>query len=301
MSLIETIDRYIYKLGRKNGYKYAKYIPDYIFIKAKFRTDTKERLNLRNPKTFNDKLNWLKLHDRKDEYSVMADKVKMKDYVAERIGSEYVIPIIGVYDSVQDVPFDELPEQFVIKCNHNSNATFICSDKKTFDFDTAKKVLSEKLELNYFWKGREWPYKNIDRKIIVEKFLCDENGNYPLDYKLFCFNGKMQFFKVDYNRFTEHRANYYNRNLELQTFGECNFLPDFSIEFNPPKDFEKMIEIADKLSTGIPFFRVDFYYINGKIYIGEFTFYPAGGFQLFTENGDRILGDMLVLPKKRRR
>ena len=281
-----------------SNYKYAKLFTDKCYIKCFYKVHLHKKLNLKNPQTFNEKLQWLKLYDRKPVYTKMADKALMKEYVAGILGQGYVIPTIGVYDSVDDVPFDSLPQQYVIKCTHDSGSTFICKDKTTFDIENVKQKLSKRLKNSYFWYGREWPYKDVKPRIIVEEFLADKNGNAPLDYKLFCFNGKMQFFKVDYNRFTNHRANYFDRECELVDFGEYWLKPDDSIKFEKPEKFDKIIEFADKLSVGIPFLRVDFYYVNDRIYVGELTFFPASGAGLLTGDGDLIMGRMLTLPEK---
>lgn len=281
-----------------DNYKFAKFFSDKLYIKCFYKKHLHKKLNLKNPQTFNEKLQWLKLYDRQPEYTKMADKATMKEYITDILGSGYVIPTIGVYDSVDDVPFERLPEQYVIKCTHDSGSTFICKSKANFDIENVKKELAQKLKTSYFWYSREWPYKNIKPRIIVEEYLCDENGDYPLDYKLFCFNGKMQLFKVDYDRFTDHKANYYNRNGEFQNFGEYWYKPDETIDLEKPEKFEQMIEIADKLSVGIPFLRVDFYYVYNQIYIGELTFFPAGGAGLLTGNGDIEIGKMLKLPKR---
>lgn len=301
-----TIYKYIKKpwklvcdINDYDNYRFARLIPDKIHLKCLFRKHMKTKLNISNPATFSEKLQWLKLYDRNPEYPQMADKAAVKSYVADKIGKDVIIPTIGVYDSVEDIPFDELPESYVIKCTHDSGSTFVCKNKDDFDVETVKKELSKKIKNNFFWSGREWSYKNLKPRIIVEKFIPDENGECPVDYKFFCFNGKMEVFKIDYNRFTKRAANYYNKNCEYLGFGKINSIPDPSIKLNLPKNFKKMVEITEELSRNIPFLRVDLYSVNNHIYFGELTFYPSSGIEPFTENGDIYMGKLLDLPKKK--
>ena len=281
------------------NYKYAPLFSDRFFLKCFYKKHMGKKLNLSHPVAFSEKLQWLKLYDRKPEYSIMADKVLVKDYIREKIGAQYVVPTIGVYNSVNQVPFDCLPDQYVIKCSHDSGSTFICSNKESFNIEKVKEELSKRMKSNYYWVEREWPYKKIIPRIIVEEYLCDDNGHYPPDYKFFCFDGEMHYYKVDYDRFSNHRANYYNRNHVFQPFGELYMLPDEAIKATIPDDFNLMIEIAEILSVGIPFVRIDFYNIHGRIYVGEMTFFPSGGVEPFVGNGDIILGELIKLPEQK--
>lgn len=287
----------IYDFCVYDDYRYAKFIPDKLFLKCIFKKYMKAELNLKNPVTFSEKLQWLKLYDRKSQYSIMADKAEVKKYVASIIGEEHIIPTIGIYDNVDDIPFSDLPEKFVIKCTHDSGSTTVC-DKSNCDFDEIKKVLSEKLKINFFWYAREWAYKNVKPRIIIEKFISDENGNCPVDYKFFCFNGKMEIFKIDYNRFTKRAANYYDKNCSFMQIGKIHSIPDPSIKLELPANFQEMVKITEILSEGIPFLRVDLYSVKDQIFFGELTFFPSGGIEPFVGDGDKIMGDLLILPDK---
>ena len=287
--------RWVY-MGRKS---FFNYMPDEEFLRKKYKHQLHKDLNLDNPKDFNEKIQWLKLYNRNPEYVQMVDKVSVKDYIADRIGSEHIIPTLGVYDKYEDIDFDSLPDQFVIKCTHDSASTFVCSDKKTFDFKKARKKIKSSLKTNYAMLGREWPYYSVKPRIIIEKFMVDESGTELKDYKFFCFNGKVKCFSVDFNRFTNHRANYYTPDFELLTLGKKLCPPDPDQKLDKPQHLDEMIRIAEQLSAGIPFLRVDLYNINGQIYFGELTLFPASGFSPFvTDEWDRTMGNWLTLPAK---
>ncbi len=273
-------------------------VSDETFLKILYKFNINKELNLENPQTFNEKLQWLKLNDRKDIYTTMVDKYEVKKYVSAIIGKEYVIPTLGVYDKFNEIDFKKLPNKFVIKCTHDSGSTIICKDKKKFDIKMAKKKINKALKHNYYYTGREWPYKNVKPRIIIEEYMQDEKLKELRDYKFFCFNGKVNLFKVDFDRFLEHRANYYDKNLKLLKFGEEVCPPDFEKKIEIPKDIMKMIELAEKLSNEKKFVRIDFYYTNKKIYFGEMTFYPASGFGKFTsEDWNYKLGKWINIEK----
>lgn len=281
---------------KKICYQISKIIPSKIYLKIVYRIKIHKRLNLKNPQTFNEKIQWLKLYDRKDTYTKMVDKYDVKKYVSKIIGEEYIIPTLGIYDNYNDIKFDKLPNSFVIKCTHDSGGVAICKDKNTFDFINARKIIGKSLRNNYYYHGREWPYKNVQARIIIEKYMEDSETKELRDYKFFCFNGIVRCFKIDYNRMTNHRANYYSREGELLNFGECICPPEYDKKVDLPKNLNKMIGLAERLSKNFAFLRVDFYEVNNKIYFGELTFYPASGFGKFEpEEYDRILGDMLKL------
>ncbi len=256
------------------------------------------KFDLDNPQTFNEKLNWLKLHDKNPLYTKLVDKYEVKDYISSVIGKEYVIPTIGIYNKFDEIDISKLPKQFVIKCTHDSASVVICKDKNNFDFDTCKAKINKALKKNYYYGGREWPYKNVKPRILIEKYMVDESGVELKDYKFFCFQGKMKFFKIDFDRFTNHGANYYNRNREILTIGEVICPPNYNKKIVFPKTLDKMIDLAEKLSSNIPFVRIDFYNINGKIYFGEMTFYPASGYGLFIDSSwDKKIGDLIDIRK----
>lgn len=276
----------------------ALFWPDKLFLKLKFRLVMGQKLDLNNPKTFNEKLQWLKLYNRRPEYTTMVDKYAVKQYVADKIGEQHIIPTLGVWDSVDDIDWASLPDQFVLKTTHGGGGggVVICKDKHTFDKETAKARLQKSLDRDIYLNYREWPYKGVPKRIIAEQYMTDESTSELKDYKFFCFNGQMRCFKVDFDRFISHRANYYDREATLLPFGEVCCLPDFSRVFEKPKNYEQMVKIAETLSQGMPFLRVDLYNANGKIYFGEITFFPAAGMGKFDpECWDEQLGSWIQL------
>lgn len=271
-------------------------LSDEKFLKLSFLCRLGYKLNLDNPKTFNEKIQWLKLNDRKEIYTTMVDKYAVKDYVAQIIGKEYLIPTLGIYDKFEEIDFDSLPNQFVIKCTHDSGGLVICKDKNKLNLKETKKIINKSLKKNYYYLGREWPYKNVKPRILVEKYMSDKSGEDIKDYKFFCFNGKVEMFKIDFDRFINHNANYYNSKLKILPFGEMICPPNFKKKLEFPKNINKMIELANVLSENIPFVRVDFYNIDNHIYFGELTFYPASGFGEFTDKKwDYKLGNLISL------
>ena len=307
---IKDPGRLVFKICNYDHYQFAPFFSDKLYIKCYYKRFMGKKLTsnqLKHPKTFNEKLNWLKLYDRNPLYTTMADKVEGKKYIIKRIGSKYVIPTIGVYDSVDDIPFDDLPERYVIKCNHDSGSVYICQSKSTFDIEIVKNDLRKKLQRNAYWASREWQYKNIKPQIIVEELLLDDKGNPPSDIKLFCFNGKVHYIEMVIDRFNNHKDIYLTREFESAGFGEIDFnsteptLVERPEDLQKPKKFDEMINIAENLSHNIPLLRVDLYYANNQIYVGEMTFRPNGGVRPLSGNGDEIMGDLLVLPKKRRK
>lgn len=273
-------------------------LPDTFFLKCRYKYVFNRKINLNNPLTFNEKLQWLKLNDRKDIYTNMVDKYEAKKYVSNIIGKEYIIPTIGIYNSFDEINFDMLPNQFVIKCTHDSGGIVICKDKSKLNVKKAKKKINKSLKTNYYWAGREWPYKNVKPRILIEKYMEDEKIKELRDYKFFCFNGICKCFKIDFDRQINHKANYYDKNGNLLEFGEIICPPDYYKKIDMPKNLNKMIELAEKLSINNKFLRVDFYEINNKIYFGELTFYPASGFGKFTdEQWDLKLGEWIDLNK----
>lgn len=280
--------------------KSARFVPDKWYVKLEYRCLLGKRLDLKHPKTFNEKLQWLKIYDRRPEYTTMVDKYAVKQYVADRIGKQYVIPTLGVWDRPEQIEWDSLPDKFVLKCTHNSGGLVICKDKKKLDKDAAIKKLSDALERDYYLASREWPYKNVSRRIIAEQFMEDATIGDLRDYKFFCFNGKVRVFKIDFDRQTDHKANYFDRNGKLLPYGEKVCPPQKDKQLEIPQNFEEMIKVAEKLSEALPFGRIDFYNVNGKIFFGEITLFPAGGGGAFTdEKFDYELGGYIQLPTKR--
>lgn len=253
-----------------------------------------------HPKTFNEKMQWLKLYDRKKIYSTMVDKYEVKNYVANIIGKEYVVPTIGIYNNFNDIDFKEMPDKFVIKCTHDSGGLVICEDKSKFNKKKAKKKIEKSLKTNYYYKSREWPYKNVKPRIIVEKYIEDKNIKELRDYKFFCFNGEPKIMYVSDN---SHRNNqhccFYDMNYNELNIKRRDY-KDFEQKVKKPYNFNKMIEFSKMLSKNIPHVRVDWYEVNNKLYFGELTFYTCSGFIPFeTEAWDYKMGEMLKLPKKK--
>lgn len=289
---------YLLKLGVTN------ILSDETYLKILFKLKVGYELNLENPKTFNEKLQWLKLYDRNPKYTTLVDKYKVREYVNKMIGEEYLIPLLGVWDSPEEIDFEKLPEQFVLKCNHTSGVGLsICLDKKNYDIRRAKEELRRGLKNNYYMSCREWPYKNVKRKIIAEKYMEDmqqdnsEDG--LLDYKFMCFSGKVKCSFVCSERFSGNglKVTFFDRNWNIMPF-ERKY-PRSKKTIKKPQNYEKMIELAEKLAKGIPFVRIDFYEINEKIYFGEMTFYPGSGMEEFNPiEADYKLGKWLELPQK---
>lgn len=277
--------------------KFAKHLPTEWYLKTRFELQAGYPLNLDNPQTFNEKLQWLKLHDHRHEYTQMVDKQDAKKYVAEKIGEEHIIPTLEIYDSFDEIVFEKLPCQFVLKCTHDSGGLAICKDKSSFNVIDAKRRIERSLKKNFYWEGREWPYKNVKPRIIAEKYMVDESGSELKDYKFFCFDGEPKFFKIDFNRYVDHHANYYSIDGELLPFDEVVCPRDEKANLKKPKNFEQMVELAAKLADGIPFVRVDLYNINGAVFFGELTFYPASGMGEYSPHEwDKRIGNMLKLP-----
>ena len=277
-----------------------KVFPDKLYISILYRTNFGKKLNWQNPKTFNEKLQWLKVYDRRPEYTIYVDKYKVREYVAKTIGEEHLIPLLGVWDRPDEIDFDKLPNQFVLKCNHDSGGLCICKDKSSFDIETAKAKLRRSLKKDYYIEGREWPYKNVPRKIIAEKYMVDESEpNFVRDYKFMCFDGKVKCSFVCSDRFSKEGLHVTFFDLDWNVMPFERHYPARKEGLPKPKCYEEMIILAEKLSKGIPFVRVDFYEINGKVYFGELTFYPGSGFEEFTPRiADYWLGVFIKLPLK---
>jgi len=284
-----------YYLGR--GFRLVSpLISDEKYIKMMYRIAMGKKLDLDNPKTYNEKLQWLKLYDRNPLYTQMVDKYAAKEYVAKIIGEEHIIPTLGIYDSYDDINFDDLPDKFVLKCTHNSGFVSICKDKSTFDIEKSRKKLTKGQKQDYYRLNREWPYKNVPRRIIAEQFMVDESGTELKDYKFFCFNGEPKMLFIATDRPYDTRFDFFDMDFNHLPF--VNGHPNASKPIVKPKGFDEMVGLSKKLSKGFPHVRVDLYDINGKIYFGELTFYHYSGFVKFEpEEWDYRIGDMLKLPE----
>ncbi len=273
--------RLLFNAGRG---KYDK-LPDKEYLEKIFKACMGYALNLENPQTFNEKLQWLKLYNRNPAYTVMVDKYKVRDYIKETIGEEYLIPLLGVWDRADDIDFDALPNQFVLKCNHNSGlGMYICKDKSKLtqkEIKVIRKNLTKGLQQDYYLTGREWPYKNVPRKIIAEKYMQNDAGGLT-DYKVHCFNGKPEIILVCKDRFTESGL---TEDFFSVDWKHCDIRrpahPNNASEIEIPAKLEEMLNIARRFSERTPFLRVDFYNIGNEVYFSELTFFPASGFEKF--------------------
>lgn len=257
-------------------------------------------LDLDNPQTFSEKLQWLKLYNRKPEYTQMVDKYAVKKYVANIIGEEYIIPTLGVWDRFEDIDFDKLPKQFVLKTTHDggSYGIVICKDKDVFDYKAAKKTINRSLRRCSYKVMREWPYKNVKRQIIAEEYLECMGNTDLIDYKFYCFNEQPLYCQVIKDRNSKETIDFFDQEWNHQVFYGLNPKAiQSSYPIDRPINYDKMVEVASKLSHNIPFARVDLYNIGGKIYFGEITFFPASGFGVFTPSEwDYKLGEWIKLP-----
>lgn len=287
----------VYEFTKRVWKKMSVILPDKIYIELEFKKHLGFFPNLQHPKTFNEKLQWMKLYDRNPQYTKMVDKFEAKRYVSGIIGEQYIIPTLGVWDTFDEIDFDSLPERFVLKCTHDSAGLVIVKDKNKLDKAAARKKIDDCLARNFFYSGREWPYKNVKPRIIAEQYMEDPQTKELRDYKFFCFGGKVKCFKIDFDRFVRHRANYYDPNGMLMDYGEIICPPDHSAKIEIPGNVLQMVNLAEKLATGLPFVRVDFYSVNGRIYFGELTFFPDSGFGKFVvPNQDEEMGKWLHLP-----
>jgi hypothetical protein len=253
-----------------------KLCPDKVTLKRKYIKRLGRKLNLKNPKTFNEKLQYIKLYYRNSLITMCADKYRVRDYVKEKINDDILVPLLWVSDKPKDIPFDELPTSFVIKTNHGSGMNILIKNKVNKNEVVEK--LKKWLKINFYIFYREWAYKNIKKKIIIEKYL----GENIKDYKIFVFNGKAKFIQVDTDRFIDHKRNFYNLNWEMQNIKYL--YENTSKEIEPPYNLDRMIFYAEILANGFPFVRVDFHEVNKRLYFGELTFYPEAGFGKFLEN-----------------
>ena len=271
------------------------------YLKRRYKHQFNEKLDFDNPKNFNEKIQWLKINDRNPIYTQLVDKYEFKRYINELLGKGFTFDTLGIWDKFEDIDFDKLPDRFVLKCTHDSGGIYICKDKSVFDRAVAKKKIESSLKKNYFINSREWPYKNVKPRIIAEKFVEDVEGEDLKDYKVYVFNGKVKCVHVDYDRFTNHRRNFYDCDWNYLPFTTL-YPTDSQYIIEKPEKLEEMILFSETIteSIGTPdFLRVDFYIVKGNIYVGEVTFYHGSGFEKFyPAEWNYILGDWLNLHKK---
>lgn len=275
-------------------------IPDKPYIKKLYEIKTGKKLNLKNPQTFNEKLQWLKLHNRKTIYTTMVDKYLVKEYVSNIIGDEYLIPTIAVYDKPEDIDFDVLPNQFVLKTTHDSGGVVVCKDKNSLDINKVREFLQYRQSINFYKTSREWPYKNVKKRIIAEQFIKDDLKSELRVYKVFNFNGTPKIIQTINGDKTDHEyINYYDTEWNLLKLKQ-NF-PNGPID-DKPVCLREILELSAKLAGDIPFIRTDFYEVKGKVLFSEFTFFSDAGFANFEpEEWDIKLGSMLDLHRKKKK
>ena len=277
---------------------FFNWMSDEQYLKIKYRLIMKKKLDLEKPQTYNEKLQWLKLNDRKNGYTKMVDKYEAKKYVASVIGEQYIIPTLGVWEKFKDINFEILPKQFVLKPTHTSGDVFICKDKNNIDYKKLKKKVNKWLKRKYYFLHREWPYKNVKPRIIAETYIENKEEIGLKDYKFMCFNGKVKCSFVCTNRNSKQglSVDFFDLNWKKMPF--TRHYPNSGEHINKPINYNQMLQLAEKLAKNIPFVRVDFYEVNRKIYFGELTFYPGAGFEEFSpEKYDRGLGEWLDLPE----
>lgn len=286
MKFLRKIYQYLIDIGL------FSWIPDKVYLEHIYKKKFHKKFDLNNPKTFNEKLQYLKLYDRNPKYSEMADKAEVKKYVSQILGDEYIIPTIDVWEDFNNIDFDELPDKFVLKCTHDSGGVYICKDKSKINNRKLKLRFKLLLKRNFYYRYREYVYKDLKHRIIAEKYMGD-NLN---DYKIFCFNGEPKIILVCSNRNGSYKnTNFYDIDWNLMPFTRQNH-KNSPNEIEKPKKLDEMLNIAKRLSKGIPFVRIDLYNINEKIYFGEMTFIPSGGFEGFEpKEWDEKLGNMINL------
>lgn len=291
---IKNKNKIIIYLMNKN---YFFFLDDKTYLEWKYKLIFGKKLNLNNPQTFNEKLQWLKLYDRNPKYIKMVDKYLAKEYVKNIIGEDYIIKTLNIYNNFNDINFDDLPDKFVIKPTHTSGDIYICNDKSKIDYPSLRKKVNKWLKRDYYKLHREWPYKNINRKIIIEEFMDDTKYHELIDYKVMCFNGKPQIIFTCTERFSGEglKVTFFDLNWKKLPFKR--HYSTSNKEIKKPINYDKMIKFSEKLAKDIPFVRVDWYEINGKLYFGELTFYPGSGYEEFTpDEWDLKIGNKIKLP-----
>lgn len=279
---------------------WLNWVPDSLYLKVLYRVIMGRKLNLKNPKEYNEKLQWLKLNDRKPEYSTMVDKYEVRGYIEDLLGDKYLIPCLGIYDSVDDIDIDALPDRFVLKCTHDSGSVEICKDKSSFDIEGARHRLSQAMKRNYYATYREWPYKYVKPRIIAEGYLEGDGGDLK-DYKVMCFNGEAKIIEVHENRFVEgkvHTQTFYDREWEIVPLTQVETVT-VDRPGERPRQLDEILRLSELIAKDMYHARIDWYIEGDKIYFGEITFFDGSGFESFsTPEMERMLGDMIKLPEK---
>lgn len=273
------------------------FLPDKPYLKLVFRIKTGRKLNLKNPTGFNEKQNWLKLYEKHPEYTQLVDKLAVREHITEKLGEEYLFPLLGSWDSFDSIDFSALPKRFVLKCNHDSGSVKVVEDKDKLDKKELKTFFDDRMKMNSFHIGREYPYKDIKPCILCEQYMEAEDGTGINDYKFFCFDGEPEMMFVATDRATDVKFDFYDMNFtHLDLY---NLHPNSEREIQKPQTFEEMKELCRKLTKGMKFVRLDLYEVDGKVYFGEYTFFHGGGFHLFSpEKWEQYLGSMIHLDLK---
>lgn len=290
------------QLLKRVMWKTSKMWPERTYLKVLSLINTGSGIDLDHPKTYNDKLNWMKLYYHKMIFTQMVDKYGAKEFVINRLGKEggkYIIPALGIYEKFDDIDFDKLPNQFMMKCTHDSGSQIVCKDKASFNKNKARAILEKGLNRDYFWHNREWPYKNVPKRILVEKYVPQLGYDDSIEYKVTCCDGKVKFITVCKGPAHEEPERRFNNHYDI------NWKPiEFEVvfkrypkEYDRPKCLEELITMSEKLSEGIPYLRVDWYDVNGELLFGELTFYTWGGTCIFEPKSfNKTLGDWITLP-----
>ena len=279
---------------KRNISKLMCVLPDSLYLRIKYYTYFHKRLNLVAPTTFNEKLQWLKLHEKNSLYTDLVDKYAVKQYVEKQLGGvKHIIPTLGVWNSVREIDFSKLPDQFVLKCTHDSHSTVICEDKSTFDCQKAIQTLDHAMRQDYFKFSREYPYRHVKKQIIAEKFMKDGDSEDLVDYKFFCFDGVPRFVGVCTNRSKNLTWDLFD--MDFHHIDVTYVAPNSKQPIEKPGTFEQMVEITSVLSAGMPHVRIDLYEINHQVYFGEYTFFSSGGFAPFhPEAYDELFGKYIT-------
>lgn len=274
----------------------VRLLQDSNYLKRRFKKKTGRTLNLKNPKSFSEKIQWYKIYYKNPLLKTLADKAEVKEYVAKKIGSEYVIPTHSLFENYEDIKVKNIPQFYILKTTNGSGKNLICAKGDCFSEEYIQGYFKKWLKKSYYLHSKEWAYKDIKPCVICEELIFDEEGNLPKDYKFFCFNGTVRFIQVDHGRFTHHTRSIYDQDWNKLDFSIEE--PMHKTKIAEPKNFHKMKEIAETISKELPFARIDLYNIDGRVLFGEATFYPGAGLQKFSDyNWDLKFGELIRLPK----
>jgi len=294
--MIKAVRKFIARMLRK-----MRFLPPKKYAKFHYEYFTGKRLNLENPREFNAKIQWLKVYYHPKILNQLVDKYAVREYVQANIGAQYLNEIYGIYDHAKDVPFDELPQKFVVKATHASSYNLIVTDKDALNISKTRKLFKKWLNINQYYRmGQEWAYKDVQPRLVVEKFLKEDNQTSLIDYKFYCFKGVPKLLEVHLDREDNHKRGFYDLNFKRLPYRYVSIEKSIDSEVEQPSNFAEMIQLSKVLASNFPFVRVDFYSIKGKTIFGEMTFYPSDGRKdLYPDNYNLILGDYIELPKRK--